>query len=495
MARAARAVLVIDAGTSGVRAAIVCQDGSIFANAYEQVLPTSPIPNFVEFDPAALRDAAQRVACGALEQWGGEIAGVGITNQRSSTILWDRQTGEPLGPGVSWQDLRTAGMCLALQAQGIRLAPNLSATKLAFLLDLADPDRTRSEAGEIAFGTVDTWLAWCLSNGSVHATDPSNACVSGLVLLDGSGWDPDVLRALRIPEQVLPRLVDSSEVLGDASALPGSPPLAGVAGDQQASLIGQGCVTPGQAKLTLGTGGMLDVFVGTTRPAFAQRGEAGMVPLVAWRRGGVTNWCAEGLMLTAGTTIEWLRDDLGLIANAEESETLASSVPNSDGVVFVPAFLGLGTPRWDYGARGSFLGLTRGAGRAHLVRAVLEGIAHRAADLIDSARADTGLDISTLRLDGGMSANGLLVQLLADFAALPIEVSPVVEATTLGAAYLAGIATGMWPDEHATAALFRPRVIVESTMSDVARDSSRSRWNTAVDRSAGWVPEMSALDF
>ena len=489
------AVLVVDAGTSGVRAAVVRDDGTVAVHAYRQVLPSTPLPNFVEFDAAEMRDAAFEVARQALEEWGAPVTGVGIANQRASTILWDRSTGEPVGPGVGWQDLRTVGMCLALQSEGLRLAPNASATKLAFLLDLADPDRSRSSAGELAFGTVDTWLAWCLSGGAIHATDPSNACVTGLVEVDGSGWSARALEILRVPRAVLPRIAGSSEVLGEARSLPGAPRVAGVAGDQQASLFGQGCVTPGAAKLTLGTGGMLDVCVGPDRPSFEQRGRHGTLPLVAWSLGGSLTWCGESVMLTAGTSVEWVRDELGLISSSAESATLAASVPDSGGVMFVPALLGLGAPRWDFGARGALFGLTRGTGRAEVVRAVLEGVAHRSADLLESAEADTGLVVERLRVDGGMTANPVVVQALADFTGRPVEVAPVTEATTLGAAFLAGIATGVWADEHQTAALFTPSRVVEPALGEVARDSVRSRWAMAVERSGEWIPELSALDF
>jgi len=294
---------------------------------------------------------------------------------------------------------------------------------------------------------------------------------------------------------VLPRIVDSSGVLGAANALPGAPPIAGLAGDQQASLVGQGCVTPGAAKITFGTGGMLDVCVGRDRPSYAQRGEQGTIPLIAWRRGGVDTWCAEGITLTAGTTIEWLRDELRLFTASADSEALAGSVADTGGVVFVPAFLGAGTPRWDYGARGAFFGLTRGTGRAELVRSVLEGVAHRGADLVDAAEADTGVKIPSVRVDGGMSANGVLVQALADFCGRPVEVAPVTEATTLGAAYHAGIATGVWSDELETAALFQPKRVVDPVMSASAREATREQWQRAVERSLGWIPELSALDF
>ena len=488
-------VLAIDVGTSGVRAAVVDQAGDVATSFYKPALPTSPMMNFVEFDPAEQAEVALVVARQALDAWGRPVAAVGITNQRASTILWDRRSGAPLGPGVGWQDLRTVGMCMALQAQGLRLAPNASATKLAFLLDMADPDRSRAAAGELAFGTVDTWLAWTLSEGSVHATDPGNAAVTGLLSADGAGWDEGVLEQLRIPREVLPEIVDSSGVVGAASALPGAPPIGGLAGDQQASLLGQGCVVPGAAKLTLGTGGMLDVCTGTTPPAAAARGSKGTIPIVAWRRAGVTTWGAEGIAITAGTAVEWIRDGLGLVPDSAASEAVAASVPDTGGVVFVPALFGLGTPWWDYGARGGFFGITRGTGRAEMVRAVLEGVAHRGADLLGAAESDTGLSTKELRLDGGMSANGVVVQALADFTGRPVAVSPVTEATTLGAAYLAGLATGVWADEAETAALFRPKRVAEPALGDAARAEARRRFAAAVEGCAEWVPELAAITF
>jgi glycerol kinase len=489
------AVLAVDAGTSGVRAAVVTAAGEVATSVYRQVLPSTPLPNFVEFDPAALAAAALEVATEALATWRGPVAGVGITNQRASTICWERSTGTPVGPGVGWQDLRTVGICLALQAQGLRLAPNASATKLAFLLDLADPDRRRSEAGELAFGTVDSWLAWTLSGGTVHATDPGNAGVTALVSLDAQDWEPTVLEALRIPAAVLPSIVDSSGICGEALALPGAPPIAGLAGDQQASLLGQGCVRPGATKLTLGTGGMLDVCTGAERPLWPGRGPAGTIPIAAWRRAGVMTWGAEAIAITAGTAVEWLRDGLGIVPDAAATEALAASVPDSGGVVFVPAFLGLGTPSWDYGARGGFFGLTRGSGRAELTRAVLEGVAQRGADLLEAAQADTGLVVERLRVDGGMSANGVVLQALADATGRPVEASAVTEATTLGAAFLAGMATGVWAGEEDCAALLQPRAVVEPAGSDAGRAAARERWRAAVDACREWVPELSAIQF
>jgi len=477
--------LVVDVGTSGVRAAVVRPDATVDSLHYREVLPETPAPTFVQFDASAMAAAALEVAAAALAQ-GGPVESVGITNQRASTIVWDRATGEPVGPGVGWQDLRTVAMCLALQADGLRLAPTSSATKLAFLLDLADPDRSR----DLCFGTVDTWIAWTLSGGSVHATDPSNAGVTGLVESDGSAWSPTTLEALRIPEGVLPTIVDSSGIFGEARALPGAPPLAGIAGDQQASLIGQGCTRPGLSKITFGTGGMLDLCLGDVRPAFERRGPGGCFPIAAWRRGGRLTWGLEAFMLTAGQAVEWLRDDLGIIATAAESEEVAARCRTTGDVWFVPALQGMGTPVWDFGARGTLLGLTRGSGRPEVVRAVLEGVAHRGADLVEAAEADAGVRIPTIRVDGGMSANSVFVQALADATGRPVEVSPVTEATTLGAAFLAGLATGTWADEDEVAETWAPRAVV-----DPVRHPDRDRWRAARDRACGWVPELSALDF
>ncbi|HXQ75276.1 MAG TPA: FGGY family carbohydrate kinase [Acidimicrobiales bacterium] len=482
-------ILVIDVGTSGVRAASVDGDGTVDNVHYVEVLPTSPAPAFVEFDAAAMASAVLEVARATLDATG-PVGGVGIANQRASTVVWDRSTGVPVGPGIGWQDLRTVGTCLALQAQGIRVAPNESATKLAMLLDLADPDRHR----DLCFGTVDSWVAWTLSNGALHVTDASNAGVTGL-RGDGSAWDDTILDALRIPRSVLPAVVDSSGVVGPASALPGAPPIAGIAGDQQASLIGQGCTRPGMAKVTFGTGGMLDCCVGDRRPAFARRGGAGTFPIAAWQRHGRITWGVEAIMLSAGTCVEWLRDDLGIIATAAESDAVAARCSDTGDVWFVPALLGMGTPVWDFGARGTFVGITRGTGRPEMVRAVLVGIAQRGADLLEAAEADTGLSIPTLRVDGGMSANATFVGALADATGRPIEVSPVLEATTLGAAYLAGMALGVWAGEEDVAAAWTPHRVVEPGAGEARRAGDRARWLAARERALGTVPELSSLDF
>ncbi len=478
-------VLVVDVGTSSVRAGIVDAHGTVAHVCQQPVLPDTPAPGLVEFDAGAMADAVLTVAADALAT-GGPVQAVGIANQRASTIVWDRATGEPVGPGIGWQDLRTVGECLTLAAQDIALAPNQSATKIAWLLDQVDPDRSR----DLCFGTVDTWVAWTLSAGRLHVTDPTNAGLTGLRTGDGTAWDHRLLDTLRIPEAMLPRVVDSIGEVGPLEALDGAPVLAGIAGDQQASLVGQGCVERGQTKITFGTGGMLDVCGGDERPGFALRGTGGTFPIVARSSEGALTWGLEAVMLAAGTNIEWLRDDLGVIDSAAESDAVAASCDSTDGVVYVPALLGLGTPWWDYGARGTLLGVTRGTGRPELVRAVLEGIANRGADLVDAAETDSGLTIGTLRVDGGMSENTTFVQALADATARPIEVSPEREATTVGAAYLAGIATGVWSGIDETAALFRPRTVVEP-----AASVDRDRWRSAVERAREWYPELSALDF
>jgi glycerol kinase len=487
-------LLVVDVGTSGVRGAIVEADGSVHHVHHAQVLPDTPFPGLVEFDASALADAVLDVAGRSLAD-AGSVEAVGIANQRASTIVWDRASSEPVGPGIGWQDLRTVGTCLELQAKGFRLAPNASATKVAAILDQFDPDRSRAERGELAFGTVDSWVAWILSDGQLHISDASNAGVTGLVHRDGSAWDAAVLEELRIPASMLPNIVDSTGVAGEAVKLPGRPPIAGIAGDQQASLVGQGCTRPGLAKATFGTGGMLDQCVGAVRPSFASRGDNGTIPIVAWRRDGRVTWGIEAIMLSAGTCVEWLRDDLGLIDTAAASDQVAAACPDTGDVWFVPALLGLGTPVWDFGARGTYVGITRGTGRPQMVRAVLEGVAHRGCDLLLAAEADSGLPIDALRIDGGMSANDVFTQALADACGRPIEISPVLEATTLGAAYLAGLAIGTWKDEDDIAGTWTPRRVVEPSISAEEHGTRRERWLRARIRSEATIPELSGLDF
>ncbi|HEU5085245.1 MAG TPA: FGGY-family carbohydrate kinase [Acidimicrobiales bacterium] len=473
-------VLVVDAGTSGVRSVAVRPDGSVAAEVRAEVLPASPAPGLVELDPAATAAAAVETATAVLDQVG-PVDGVGITNQRASTIAWDARTGEAVAPGIGWQDLRTVGRCLALRAEGVRLAPNTSACKAEWLVQHTDVP-----AEHLRIGTVDTWLAWVLSDGSSHVTDASNALVTELYDPAGRRWRGDLLSLLGVPEGALARVVDSAGVAAEARRLPGAPPIAALVGDQQASLLGQGCIAPGDAKLTLGTGGMLDVCLG---PDPGPSPTAGTFPIIAWRLAGADTWGREAVMLSAGTCVEWLRDGLGILDDVADSDAVAATVPDAGDVMFVPALSGLGTPHWDHGARGTLVGITRGTTRPHIVRAVLEGVALRAAELLDAAEADAGITAATLRVDGGMSRNAQVLQALADACGRPVERSPLVEATALGAAYLAGVAVGTWPD-LATAAATRP-----STEPITPRRSlDRERFADATRRAAGWIPELSSLD-
>jgi len=475
-------ILVIDIGTSGVRAALVDPDSRLRRLAHRPLAGASPAAGLVEIDAQALAATTLEVAHEAMD--GETVEAVGVTNQRATTIVWDRVTGAPVGPGIGWQDLRTVGICLALQDRGLRLAPNASATKLAHLLDGAGRDDRH-----LAFGTVDTWVAWTLTSGSEHVIDVTNAAATGMASADGYGWDQDILDALQIPPSTLPRIVDSTGAIGACTALPGAPPLTGLVGDQQASLLGQSCLAPGQTKATFGTGAMLDCVTGPLTGPSAMLSN-GCYPLPARSRDGKISWAVEGIVLTAGSCVDWLRDDLELIASAAESEIVAGRCLDTEGVWFVPALLGLGTPAWDYGARGTLLGLTRGSGRPKLVRAVLEGVAHRGADLLEAAEADTGLLVPVLRIDGGMSANGVFVQALADACGRPVEVSPVREATTLGAAYVAGLAVGVWAGDDDVIAAWSPSRVVEPIGT-----ADRDRWREAVSRAGQWLPELSGLRF
>jgi len=479
-------ILVIDVGTSSVRAGIVEPDASVGHVQRIPLPPSIPFPGLFEFDPRALAEAVLQVARAALEEAGGADA-VGVTTQRASAVAWDRRDGRPLGPGLGWQDLRTVGTCLEKQAEGFRFTPSESATKYAWLLDQAEV----SSAGRTAVGTVDSWVAWTLTGGATHITDTSNAGVTGLYDLDTDGWDSAATAALGIDPACLPSIVDSSGHLGEASALARGLPLCALVGDQQASLIGQGCTRPGLAKATFGTGGMLDVCLGDLRPARATRGDSGCFPIAAWRRQGQITWGVEAMMLTAGSAVDWLVEDLGILSSAAESAEVAATCADSEGVVAVPALLGLATPQWDLGARGALLGLTRGSGRAQIVRAVLEGVAHSGADLLEAAEAESGHFVESLRVDGGMSANPVFVQALADACGRPVEVSPQLEATTLGAGFLAGLATGAWADTDEVAAAWAPRQVVEPS----GQPDQRERWRRAVQKCMEWYPELTAIKF
>jgi glycerol kinase len=500
-------ILVVDVGTSGVRAAIVRPDATVEHEHHHPLLPETPGPGIVQFDATAMADAALTVARAALAD-GGPVAAVGIADQRASSIVWERATGRPVAPGIGWQDLRTVGTCLELQAEGLRLAPNASATKLMAILDEVDPDRALAERGELCFGTVDSWVAWTLSGGAaagtgaLHVTDATNAGVTALVDQATLDWDERLLERLRIPRAMLPAVVDSSGPVGPARALDGAPPICGIAGDQQASLVGQGCTRAGLAKATFGTGGMLDQCTGAghggdagPRPDGGVRGAAGTFPIVAFRVGGQATWGVEAVMLSAGTAVEWLRDDLGILESAGESAPVAAQCESSGDVWFVPALLGLGTPVWDFGARGTLLGLTRGSGRPEIVRAVLEGIAHRGADLVEAAETDSGWPIASLRIDGGMTQNDVFVAALADAIGRPVEVSPVLEATTLGAGLLAGLAVGTYASTDELAQTFTPWRVVEPSLGDGPRAVARERWLAARAKAEATIPELSGISF
>ena len=476
-------VLVIDVGSTSVRAAVVDEAGHLH---HEQRVATprdSPAPGLVEFDPVALVDATRQAAAATLAE-ARSVDAVGIANQRASTVVWDRSSGEPAGPGLGWQDLRTAIDCLALQSEGLRLAPNQPATKAAHLIAAAG-----IPPGDLCVGTLDSWLIWNLTGGVEHLTDATNAAITGLTFEDRVAWDPGIAERLGIPAESLPRITDSSGALAEATALPGAPVIAGLAGDQQAALVGAGCIRPGDVKITFGTGGTLDVCLGPGDPPSAPRGPSGTFPIVAWQQDGLVTWGIEAMMLSAGSCVAWLCD-LGLLERPSDSHTVASTCTDSAGVTFVPALMGLGTPRWDFGARSTFCNLTTAVGTAHLVRAVLEGVAHRGTDMIEAARADSGPALADPVVDGGMSANGTFVQALADASGRPIRVAPETECTALGAGYLAGLAIGCWDGWDRVAALRAPRAIVEPR----AR-LDRETWREATQAASHWHPDLSAVAF
>lgn len=482
-------VLVVDVGTSSVRSSVVDASGDVRHTHQRPVPPSMPAPGEVELDARAVATAVLETAAAALAA-GGPVDAVGVTNQRATTIVFDAATGEPVGPGIGWQDLRTVVDCLVLQAEGVRLAPNQSATKLRWLVDRAAADGHDPRA--LRFATVDTWVVHVLSEGELHVTDATNAGVTGLVGDDGA-WDPTVLAALHLDASLLPRLVDSVGVVGRATALAGAPEIAAIVGDQQASLAGQGCVAAGEAKLTFGTGAMLDEVL-AARPSFARQGAQGCFPIVARQRRGEVTYGLEAIALTAGACIAWLCE-LGLAPDPHATDRLAGAVSSTEGVSFVPALLGVGTPDWDFGARGAFFGLTRGATATHLVRAVLEGIAQRGRDLVESAERDGGAALPELRVDGGMTANATFLQLLADTTGRPVHVAPQLEATSRGAGLLAHLATGALADESALAATWRPARTVEPTASPDEREAARHRWLAAKSGALRSIPALSDVAF
>ena len=483
--------LVIDVGTSGLRAAIILDDGTVTDLHYEEFAPSTPASGMVEFDATVMYATVKRVATAAIGTGGADA--IGITNQRASTIVWRASTGQPVSPAIGWQDLRTIGECIMARIEhGFQIAPNQSVTKAAWILNNVVTDEALRNSDDLRIGTIETWLVWNLTRGASFVTDHTNAAVTGMTSASGTEWNTKVLDAFKIDARHLPRIVDSSGYVGDAVDLPGAPRIMAMAGDQQASLVGQGCIEPGMAKITFGTGGMLDMFTGYDAPTAARRSDGGTFPIVAFSQNGKIAYGTEAIMLSAGTNIEWLRDDMGLINSPADSHTIASTVATTEGVVYVPALLGLGTPHWDYGARGALFGITRGTTRAHMVRAVLEGVAHRGTDLVDAAEADSGLSIPEIRVDGGMSRNSTFVQALADATARPVRVSSITEATTLGAGFLAGTAAGQW-SHLAEAASTLTWAATVAPLGDPG--VSRQQWAEAISRSRAWIPDLSALDF
>jgi glycerol kinase len=478
--------LAIDVGTTSIRTAIVDARGNV-TNAHRQRLSlATPNPGEVELDGVEIARLAIELGTRTLNESGGADV-VGITNQRATTIVFDPVSGVPVGPALGWQDLRTVIDCLVLQGEGLRLAPNQSATKARWLVN-----HSGRNSEELRFATIETWVAWNLSERAVHVTDRSNAGVNGLVALNVEGWDERALTLLGLHRAMMPEIVDTMGAVGRATALPGAPMICALVGDQSASLFGQSCVSRG-AKITLGTGAMLDMVRGTEGPERMTRFPSGCFPVVVRSRDHAITWGIEGIVLSAGACIEWLRD-LGLIDSAEETEALAMSVSSSEGVTFVPALSGLGTPQWDFGARGGFFGITRGSTKAHMVRAVLEGIVQRCADLVDAAHRETGQALEEIRIDGGMSANGFLVQRLADFTGLRVAVSSEREATTRGAGLMALVEHGELTIEDVEA-LWSPSQVMAPSLTDEERARRRDEWAAVVTRVERTIPELSSVEF
>jgi glycerol kinase len=491
-------ILAIDQGTTGTTVLIVDDAGAVRGRGYATIPQHYPQPGWVEHDPRDLWQSVREAAAQALAAAGAagrDLAAIGITNQRETALLWERATGRPVHRAIVWQCRRTAPRCEGLRAEGAEaevrrrtglvLDPYFSGTKLEWLLD-AEPDRRRrAERGELAFGTVDSWLVWQLSGGAAHVTDASNASRTLLLNLGRAAWDEAMLDLLHVPAAVLPRVVPSSGPVAETIAddpFPAGLPIAGIAGDQQAALFGQGCGEPGMAKNTYGTGCFLLVQAGETAPAPGE----GLLATIAWQRDGRTSYALEGSVFVAGAAVQWLRDEMGLIAAAEESEALARSVPDTAGVVIVPAFVGLGAPYWEAEARGTIVGLTRGAGRAHLARAVLESIAHQVTDVMEAMARSSGLAIRELRVDGGASANDFLMQFQADLLGVPLVRPRSLETTALGAAYLAGLGVGLWrPEDIAT--WQQPDRTFTPGASGAARAGRRAEWRRAVACARVWA--------
>jgi len=490
-------ILALDQGTTSSRAIIFDQDGRVSGMAQKEFGQIFPNTGWVEHDPREIWSSQIGVAVEALGRArlrAGDIAAIGITNQRETTIVWDRETGTPEHNAIVWQDRRTAGFCERLKAEGAEPAIQektgllidayFSASKIRWILDSVPGAHAKAAAGRLAFGTVDTWLIWKLTGGAHHVTDVSNASRTMLFNIHTLRWDEELLRLFGVPASMLPEVRSSSEVYGEASTSLGigHVPIAGVVGDQQAALFGQMCRQPGMSKNTYGTGCFLLQNTGVTPAASRNR----LVTTVAWQIAGRTDYALEGSVFIGGAVVQWIRDGLKLVKTAGEIEALAGSVPDNGGVYLVPAFAGLGAPHWDPYARGCILGITRGTTAGHIARAALESIAFQVADLLECMHADTGITLKELRVDGGAAANGALMQFQADLLGVPVVRPAVTETTALGAAYLAGLAVGFWPSIDAIAGQWRVDRRFEPSMARSEVGRLRERWTAAVGRAKSW---------
>ncbi len=490
-------VLALDQGTTSSRSIVFGQDGRAVASAQQEFPQIYPQPGHVEHDAEAIWASQLQTAQDCLAQAklnAGDIAAIGIANQRETTVVWDRTTGRPVANAIVWQSRITADICAKLKADGTEalfqaktglvLDAYFSGTKIKHLLDTIPGLRTRAERGDVLFGTIDSFLLWRLSGGKLHVTDPSNASRTLLFNIHTGQWDDELLRLLDVPRAMLPEVRSSSEVYGetDASLFGGSILLAGDAGDQQAATFGQCCFQPGSAKNTYGTGCFL--LMNTGSQAVASR--SGLLTTVAWKIGNETTYALEGSVFIAGAAVQWLRDGLGLIANASEIEALAATVPDNGGVYFVPALSGLGAPYWDPRARGTIVGLTRGSTKGHLARATLEAMACQTRDVLDAMQRDAGVLLSELQVDGGASANNLLMQIQADLLPARVRRPVVQETTALGAAYLAGLAVGYWTDREDLRRNWQLDREFTPAMDANSRNRLHADWQRAVERSRNW---------
>jgi glycerol kinase len=490
-------VLALDQGTTSSRAILFRRDGRMVAAAQQEFPQILPGPGLVEHDPEAIWSSQLAVARQALAQAQVEprqVVALGVTNQRETTILWERSTGRPVANAIVWQSRASAEICRQMKADGLEpvfrektglvLDPYFSGTKIKFLLDQDPSLRRRAENGEILFGTVDSWLIWRLSGGRRHVTDYSNASRTLLLSIHTLEWDPELLRLLQVPAAMLPEVRPSSEVYATTQAewLGAEIPIAGDAGDQQAATFGQACFEPGSVKNTYGTGCFMLLNTGT-RPV---RSQNNLLTTVGWGLGGRVTYCLEGSVFIAGAVVQWLRDGLGVIRSSAEVEQLATSVPDAGGVCFVPALVGLGAPHWDPYARGTILGITRGTTAAHIARAAVESIAYQSLDLLDAMRRDAGVPLAVLKVDGGASLNNLLMQFQADLLGIDVQRPVVAETTALGAAYLAGLAVGYWADQADVARNWALDRRFSPQLPAAERDRLHRRWQKAVQRALQW---------